>query len=85
MKGTKSFTPCGFSGKVVEILKELKVDFTDVDVSNYSELEEALTWHTNEPVPQLYVRGNLIGSCDLICALHEAGELKKMFEKRNRG
>jgi monothiol glutaredoxin len=84
MKGTKSFPQCGFSGKVVEILKELNVDFKHVNVLEDEELKEGVKQYTHWPnVPQLYVRGSFIGGSDLVSELHEQGQLEKVFNPQN--
>jgi len=81
MKGTKEMPMCGFSGKVVHILNLLGVDFTDVDVLENSEMREGIKEFTNWPtIPQLYVKGEFIGGCDIVSQLYSSGELAKLFE-----
>lgn len=81
MKGTKEMPMCGFSGKVVHILNLLGVDFTDVDVLENSEIREGIKEFTNWPtIPQLYVKGEFIGGCDIVSQLYSSGELAKLFE-----
>jgi monothiol glutaredoxin len=82
MKGTKDMPMCGFSGKVVHILNLLGVDFTDIDVLENSEIREGIKEFTNWPtIPQLYVKGEFIGGCDIVGQLYSSGELAKLFEK----
>jgi monothiol glutaredoxin len=81
MKGTKEMPMCGFSGKVVHILNLLGVDFTDIDVLENSEIREGIKEFTNWPtIPQLYVKGEFIGGCDIVSQLYSSGELAKLFE-----
>jgi monothiol glutaredoxin len=76
MKGTKNFPQCGFSAKVVGILKERAVEFRDVNILLDAELRQGLKDYSNWPTfPQLYVNGKLVGGCDIVSSLHESGEL----------
>ena len=80
MKGTANFPQCGFSHRVAVILKELKVDFQDVDVLEDQEIREGIKVYGNWPtIPQLYVNKQLIGGCDIITEMYESGELKELF------
>jgi monothiol glutaredoxin len=82
MKGTKLFPQCGFSAKVVEILKEQAVDFRDVNILTDPELRQGLKEYANWPTfPQLYVNGKLVGGCDIITSLHESGQLGEVLGK----
>lgn len=82
MKGTKDMPMCGFSGKVVHILNLLAVDFLDIDVLENLEIREGIKEFTNWPtIPQLYVKGQFIGGCDIISQLYSEGELQKLFVK----
>jgi monothiol glutaredoxin len=82
MKGTKMFPQCGFSAKVVEILKEQAVDFRDVNILNDAELRQGLKEYANWPTfPQLYVNGKLVGGCDIVTSLHESGQLAEVLHK----
>jgi monothiol glutaredoxin len=82
MKGTRLFPQCGFSAKVVEILKEQAVDFRDVNILNDPELRQGLKEYGNWPTfPQLYVNGKLVGGCDIITSLHESGQLSEVLQK----
>jgi monothiol glutaredoxin len=82
MKGTKIFPQCGFSAKVVEILKEQAVDFRDVNILVDAELRQGLKEYANWPTfPQLYVNGKLVGGCDIVTSLHESGQLAEVLGK----
>jgi monothiol glutaredoxin len=82
MKGTKMFPQCGFSAKVVEILKEQAVDFRDVNILTDAELRQGLKEYANWPTfPQLYVNGKLVGGCDIVASLHESGQLAEVLQK----
>ncbi|BCX89625.1 monothiol glutaredoxin [Methylomarinovum tepidoasis] len=81
MKGTPDFPQCGFSGRAVEILNACGVPYAYVNILEDPELREALKEYSNWPTyPQLYVRGQLVGGCDIMMQLYESGELKKMLE-----
>ena len=80
MKGTKSFPQCGFSSFLVQILQNLQVDFHDVDILKDEELRQGIKDYTNWPtIPQLYVKGEFIGGCDIVKEMFEAGELQEIF------
>ena len=81
MKGNKRFPQCGFSANVVEILKEHGVKFADVNVFAREDLREGVKRHTSWPtLPQLYVKGKLVGGHDKVTELHESGELVNILE-----
>lgn len=77
MKGTKSFPQCGFSATVVEVLRRSGVDdFGTVNILEDAELRQGMKEFTNWPTfPQLYVRGEFVGGCDIVRELYEKGEL----------
>jgi monothiol glutaredoxin len=80
MKGSKVFPQCGFSARVVGILKDHGADFKDVNVLTDPALREGLKEFSNWPTfPQLYVAGKLVGGCDIVSNLHETGELAKIL------
>lgn len=80
MKGNQHFPQCGFSGFVVQILKQHNISFTDIDILQDSELRQAIKDYTDWPtIPQLYVKGEFIGGCDIVKEMHEAGELEDLF------
>jgi len=78
MKGTPEMPQCGFSMTVCNILKELKVKFSGVNVLADPEIRQGIKDFSNWPtVPQLYIKGEFIGGCDIAKEMHENGELKK--------
>lgn len=80
MKGTKSAPMCGFSAKVVGILRALQVEFKDHDVLASPELRQGIKDFSDWPtVPQLYIKGEFIGGCDIATELYENGELKNLL------
>lgn len=80
MKGSPEEPKCGFSRKVVEILREEKVKFGSFDILLDTEVREGLKKFSNWPTfPQLYCKGELLGGCDIAIAMHESGELKEVF------
>ena len=82
MKGTVEFPQCGFSGKVVRVLKLLDIDFFAVNVLEDDEIREGVKVFSNWPtIPQLYIHGELVGGCDIVLDLYESGELAKLIDK----
>ena len=82
MKGTPEFPQCGFSGKVVQILKSCNADFIGVNVLTDPEIRQGIKDFSNWPtIPQLYIKGEFIGGCDIVTELFEKGELQGMFAK----
>jgi monothiol glutaredoxin len=82
MKGSKIFPQCGFSARVVQVLKEVGTDFRDVNILNDPDLREGLKAYSNWPTfPQLYVNGKLIGGCDIVNEMFENGELAGLVKK----
>jgi monothiol glutaredoxin len=80
MKGTADFPMCGFSSRVVQILQNLETDFLDVNVMADPALREGIKDYTNWPtIPQLYVKGEFIGGCDIITDLYKTGELNDIL------
>lgn len=81
MKGTADFPSCGFSAKVSHILADLGVSFKDVNILEDDSLRQGLKEFSNWPTfPQLYVKGELVGGCDIIREMHESGELAQLFK-----
>ena len=77
MKGNPMFPQCGFSARVVQILKHAGVAFSSVNVLEDPEIREGIKAFSDWPtIPQLYVKGEFIGGCDIIRQMFEAGELK---------
>jgi monothiol glutaredoxin len=80
MKGNANFPQCGFSGKVIQILTALEAEFVTVDVLSNDQVREGIKQYSNWPtIPQLYVKGEFIGGCDIITEMYESGELKDVF------
>ena len=80
MKGTHEQPMCGFSGRVVQILDYLGVPFTDVNVLVSDELRQGIKEYTNWPtIPQLYVKGEFVGGCDIVTEMFQNGELVKLL------
>jgi monothiol glutaredoxin len=83
MKGTPVFPQCGFSATVVQILSHLGVKFKGVDVLADSSVREGIKEFSSWPtIPQLYVKGEFVGGCDIIREMFETGELQQMFEEK---
>lgn len=81
MKGGPESPKCGFSQKVVDILKKEKVKFGSFDILTDNEVREGLKKFSNWPTyPQLYCKGELLGGCDIAIAMHESGELAQVFK-----
>ena len=81
MKGTPTFPQCGFSGQVVQILDHLGVDYKGVNVLDNTEIREGIKEYSNWPtIPQLYVKGEFVGGCDIIREMFQGGELQAHFE-----
>ena len=84
MKGNPTFPQCGFSSTVVQILKHLGVNFKSYDVLQDDKLREGIKEFSNWPtIPQLYVKGEFIGGCDIIREMFDKGELNKIFEDKS--
>ena len=80
MKGTPIFPQCGFSSQVVQILSYLGVSFKGVNVLDNDELREGIKTFSNWPtIPQLYVKGEFLGGCDIIREMFEEDELREFF------
>lgn len=81
MKGTKLFPMCGFSGRVVHIMSQLGVDYLDVNVLEDESIRQGVKAYANWPtIPQLYVKGEFIGGCDIMCEMFESGELQQLLK-----
>ena len=80
MKGTPVFPQCGFSAAVVHVLSELGVKFKAVDVLKDPEVRQGIKEFSNWPtIPQLYVKGEFVGGCDIVREMYESGELIELF------
>ena len=83
MKGTPVFPQCGFSAAVVHVLSELGVKFKSVDVLKDSDVRQGIKEFSNWPtIPQLYVKGEFVGGCDIVKEMFETGELDTFFKER---
>lgn len=81
MKGTPQFPQCGFSGQVVQILDYLGVDYKGINVLADDDLRSGIKDYSNWPtIPQLYVKGEFVGGCDIIREMFQANELQSHFE-----
>lgn len=84
MKGNADFPQCGFSGQVVQILDYLGLPYKSVNVLTTSELRQAIKDYSNWPtIPQLYIKGDFIGGCDIIREMFQNGDLQKLLEEKN--
>ena len=82
MKGTPQSPQCGFSAAVVGALEQLGTEFKDVNVLGDDRLREGIKVYSNWPtIPQLYANGELVGGCDIVREMYEAGELQDMLAK----
>lgn len=80
MKGTAQFPQCGFSARVVQILSHMGVPFSTANVLEDPELRDGIKQFSNWPtIPQLYVKGEFVGGCDIVSEMYENGELKQML------
>jgi monothiol glutaredoxin len=80
MKGTKQFPQCGFSATAAKILEHLGVPFKDVNVLEDQEVREGIKAFSNWPtIPQLYVKGEFVGGCDIMREMYSAGELHDLI------
>jgi monothiol glutaredoxin len=83
MKGTPVFPQCGFSAAVVQILSHMGVKFKGVDVLADSSVRQGIKEFSSWPtIPQLYVKGEFIGGCDIVREMFETGELKQVLEEK---
>ena len=84
MKGTPDAPQCGFSMAVSNILKHLKVKFEGVNVLSSDELRQGIKDYTDWPtIPQLYVKGEFVGGCDIVKEMFEKGDLQKTLKEKN--
>ena len=83
MKGTPQFPMCGFSGQVVQILDYIGVPYKGLNVLENDDLRNGIKTYSNWPtIPQLYVKGEFVGGCDIVREMFQAGELKALFEEK---
>lgn len=83
MKGTKDFPQCGFSALVCHILSKLEVEFFDVNVLTDEEIRQGIKEFSDWPtIPQLYVKGEFVGGCDIVKEMFEEGELVELLKEK---
>ena len=83
MKGTPDFPMCGFSGQVAQILDYVGVPYKGVNVLDDADIRQGIKDFANWPtIPQLYVKGEFIGGCDITREMFQAGELQQLFEEK---
>jgi monothiol glutaredoxin len=84
MKGTPMFPQCGFSAAVVHALTQMGVKFKGVDVLTEPALRDGVKEFANWPtIPQLYVKGEFVGGCDIVREMYESGELEKLLQEKD--
>jgi monothiol glutaredoxin len=83
MKGTPQFPMCGFSGQVVQILDHLGVTYRGLNVLESDDLRQGIKSYSRWPtIPQLYVKGEFVGGCDIIREMFQAGELQELLKSK---
>lgn len=86
MKGTKAMPQCGFSSRVAGVLNYMGVDFVDVNVLADAEIRQGIKDFSDWPtIPQLYVKGEFVGGCDIVTEMTLSGELDQLFEAKGIG
>ncbi|MFT5258495.1 MAG: monothiol glutaredoxin [Saprospiraceae bacterium] len=84
MKGNPDFPQCGFSGTATQILQNCETPFASVDVLADGSVREGIKAYSNWPtVPQLYIKGEFVGGCDIMKEMYENGELKEKIDAMN--
>jgi len=82
MKGTPVFPQCGFSARVIQILTQLEVPFKTANVLDDDQLREGIKAFSHWPtIPQLYVKGEFVGGCDIVSEMFQAGELQTLLKE----
>lgn len=83
MKGTPVFPQCGFSAAVIQVLSHLQVKFNSVNVLEDMDIREGIKQYSDWPtIPQLYVKGEFVGGCDIIREMFETGELSTFLAEK---
>ena len=83
MKGTPVFPQCGFSAAVIQVLSHLQVKFSSINVLEDPDIRDGIKQYSDWPtIPQLYVKGEFVGGCDIIREMYETGELKTFLEEK---
>ncbi len=81
MKGNAAYPQCGFSSLTVQVLSQLGVQFKDINILEDNELRQGIKDFTQWPtIPQLYIKGEFVGGCDIVREMYESGELKTLLE-----
>lgn len=84
MKGSPAFPQCGFSAAVVQVLSQLGVKFKGVNVLENDEIRQGIKEFTNWPtIPQLYVKGEFVGGCDIVREMAASGELSQLMKDKD--
>jgi len=84
MKGTPDAPQCGFSMAVSNVLKHLKVKFEGINVLENDEIRQGIKDYTDWPtIPQLYIKGEFVGGCDIVKEMFEKGELKELLRNKS--
>jgi monothiol glutaredoxin len=83
MKGNKNMPQCGFSAQVDHILRALGIDYKDINVLQDMAIRDGIKAYSNWPtIPQLYIKGEFVGGCDIVREMLEAGELTTMLDEK---
>ena len=83
MKGTKQSPQCGFSAKVAQVLANLGVNYKDINVLDDAKVRDGIKSYTNWPTtPQLYVKGEFVGGCDIVREMFQSGELQELLNQK---
>jgi len=83
MKGTKDMPQCGFSAATSHILKQLGADFLDINVLSNAEIRQGIKDFSDWPtIPQLYIKGEFIGGCDIVKEMFQSGELQDLLREK---
>lgn len=84
MKGTPDFPMCGFSGRVVQILRHFGADFKGINVLDDEGLRQSIKTYSRWPtIPQIFIKGEFVGGCDIAMEMAQSGELETMLQKQN--
>ena len=84
MKGTPAVPECGFSMAVSNILKHLKINFKGINVLEDDKIREGIKEYSDWPtIPQLYLKGEFVGGCDIVKEMYKSGELQKKLSEKN--
>ena len=83
MKGNAQFPQCGFSSAVIQVLDYMGAPYKDVNVLETDEMRQGIKEYSDWPtIPQLYVKGEFVGGCDIVREMFQSGELKSLFEEK---